>query len=91
MYVTMATRCTLDSGPKAGAVLELTARRSKLVGDPIRGFNRGWPLGDRSFKLTTALVALHRLNGSLLWEADFVGTICPLRTTTGDLRAVCGR
>lgn len=52
-----------------------------LVGDPIRGFSRGLALlGDRILFQTDNghLVALHRLNGSLLWEVDMVGDV-PLR------------
>lgn len=56
-----------------------------LVGDPIRGFNRGLAvLGDRVFFQTDNghLVALHRMNGSLLWEVDMVGDV-PLRNHYG--------
>lgn len=58
----------------------------QLVGDPIRGFNRGLAvLGDRVFFQTDNgyLVALHRLNGSVLWEADLVGEGVPIRNHYG--------
>lgn len=57
------------------------AKTPGLVGDPIRGFNRGLALlGDRVYFQTdnAHLIALHRLNGSLLWEVDMVGDV-PLR------------
>ena len=56
-----------------------------LVGDPVRGFSRGLAvLGNRIFFQTDNghLVALHRLNGSLLWEIDMVGD-APLRKHYG--------
>ena len=48
-------------------------RTSGLVGDPASGINRGVAvLGDRVFLQTdhAHLIALHRLTGQLLWDAE---------------------
>ncbi len=54
------------------------AKTQGLVGDPVRGFNRGMALlGDRILFQTDNghLVALHRWNGSLLWDTNMVGDV----------------
>lgn len=75
-------------------------RSSETRGDPAKGTNRGVAiLGDRVFLVTdnAHLLALHRLNGQLLWEANlpeglvspnFGNTAAPL--AVGDDTIVAG-
>ena len=61
------------------------AKTPGLVGDPIRGFNRGVAvIGDKVLVVTDNghLLALHRLNGGLIWETDMVGDV-PVRNHYG--------
>ena len=91
MYITHGNEVhALDPGSGRLLWRWSRAKTPQLVGDPIRGFSRGLALlGDRVFFQTDNghLVALHRLNGSLLWDADLVGDNMPLRNHYGSTSA----
>jgi PQQ-dependent dehydrogenase (methanol/ethanol family) len=74
MYVTRVNS-VFAIDPKSGRQIWQYSRppSSNLVGDAAGGINRGVAvLGDRVFIVTdnAHLLALHRVNGALLWEAE---------------------
>jgi PQQ-dependent dehydrogenase (methanol/ethanol family) len=74
MYATTVNTVYALDALAGRAIWEYTRPRSKgLVGDAAGGINRGVAvLGDRVFVVTdnAHLLALHRLNGSLLWDTE---------------------
>ena len=74
MYVTAANAVwALDARTGRQVWHYSRPRTSGLVGDPASGINRGVAvLGDRVFLQTdhAHLVALHRMSGQLLWDAE---------------------
>jgi alcohol dehydrogenase (cytochrome c) len=86
MYVTHGNEChALDARDGRLVWRWSRAKTPGLVGDPIRGFNRGVAvIGDKVLVVTDNghLLALHRLNGGLIWETDMVGDV-PVRNHYG--------
>ena len=89
MYVTAANAVwALDARTGREVWQYSRPRTSGLVGDPASGINRGVAvLGDRVFLQTdhAHLIALHRITGQLLWDAEMAdyrdhygGTSAPL-------------
>jgi PQQ-dependent dehydrogenase (methanol/ethanol family) len=89
MYVTAANAVwALDARTGRQVWHYSRPRTSGLVGDPASGINRGVAvLGDRVFLQTdhAHLIALHRMTGQLLWDAEMAdyrdhygGTSAPL-------------
>jgi PQQ-dependent dehydrogenase (methanol/ethanol family) len=86
MYVTHGNEChALDARTGRLVWRWSRAKTPGLVGDPVRGFNRGVAvIGDKVLMATDDghLLALHRLNGGIAWEADMVGDV-PVRNHYG--------
>ena len=89
MYVTAVNSVWALDARTGRQVWHYTRPRTKgLVGDPASGINRGVAvLGDRVFLQTdhAHLIALHRITGQLLWDAEMAdyrdhygGTSAPL-------------
>ncbi len=74
MYVTTVNSVYALDARTGSRIWEFTRPRSKnLVGDAAGGINRGVAvLGDRVFIVTdnAHLLALHRINGALLWDVE---------------------
>jgi alcohol dehydrogenase (cytochrome c) len=78
MYATAVNSVYALDARTGREIWEYTRPRSKgLVGDAAGGINRGVAvLGDRVFVVTdnAHLLALHRINGSLLWETEMASS-----------------
>jgi alcohol dehydrogenase (cytochrome c) len=74
MYVTSANQCyALDAGSGRQIWQYDRPRTNGLVGNAAAGINRGVAVsGDRLFMVTdnAHLIALHRFNGTLLWDIE---------------------